>query len=186
MREQCSGWLWHEQEKAPPQVLAPRSRARRLLALPPDAPPDSPEPPQASPPSQVQQEQPSLALPQQASPLSSAAAAGRAAGRFAAVDFACFSASAAASFAASPSKMFPRELGLVEIERARVRLLFGDADFRQEIDQHLRLNLEFPCQFVNSNLIRICHQPLFSPYYSEPARFAASSSDSGPAYFAFT
>jgi hypothetical protein len=59
--------------------------------------------------------------------------------------------------------MFPREFGLVEIERARVRLLFSDADFRKEIDQHLRLNLKFPRQLVNSNLIRICHQPLFSP-----------------------
>ena len=75
--------------------------------------------------------------------------------------------------------MFPRKLSLVEIERARVSLLFGDSDFRQEINQHLGFNLEFTRQFVNSNLIRICHQPLLSPYYSLLARFAASSSDSG-------
>src|ERR1700690_2668592 len=74
--------------------------------------------------------------------------------------------------------MFPRKFGLVEIERARVRFLFRDADFRQEIDQHLRLNLEFPGQLVNSNLIRICHQPLFSPCYSVLAVLPRPSSDS--------
>ena len=44
---------------------------------------------------------------------------------------------------------------MFEIERARVRLLFRDADFRQEIDQDFRFDLEFARQLVNSNLIGI-------------------------------
>jgi hypothetical protein len=44
-----------------------------------------------------------------------------------------------------------------------VRFLFRDAEFRQEIDQHFRFDLEFPSQLINSNLIGICHQPLLSP-----------------------
>jgi len=60
-------------------------------------------------------------------------------------------------------KMLARKLGVFEIERARVRLFFRDADFRQELDQDFRLDLEFTRQLVNSNLIGICHQPLFSP-----------------------
>ena len=58
-------------------------------------------------------------------------------------------------------KILSRKLRVFEIERARVRLLFGDADFRQEIDQDFRFDLEFARQLVNSNLIGICHQPLF-------------------------
>jgi hypothetical protein len=42
-----------------------------------------------------------------------------------------------------------------------MRLLFSHANFGQEIDQDLRLDLKFARQLVNSNLIRICHQPLF-------------------------
>src|SRR5580704_12023237 len=57
--------------------------------------------------------------------------------------------------------MLSRKLRMFEIERARVRLLFRDADFRQEIDQDFRFDLEFARQLVNSNLIGICHQPLF-------------------------
>jgi hypothetical protein len=60
-------------------------------------------------------------------------------------------------------KMLSRKLRMFEIERARVRLLFRDADFRQEIDQDFCFNLEFARQLVNSNLIGICHQLLFSP-----------------------
>jgi hypothetical protein len=52
-------------------------------------------------------------------------------------------------------EMFPREFRVLEIERAGVRLFLLDADLRQEVDQHFGLNLEFPRQLVNSNLIRI-------------------------------
>jgi hypothetical protein len=53
--------------------------------------------------------------------------------------------------------MFPYELSVPQIERARVRLLFLDADFRQVVDQHLGLDLEFAGQFVDSDLIGLCH-----------------------------
>jgi hypothetical protein len=62
-----------------------------------------------------------------------------------------------------PGEMLSRKLRVFEIERARMRLFFSDTDFRQELDQYLSLDLEFARQLVNSNLIGICHQPLFSP-----------------------
>jgi hypothetical protein len=34
-------------------------------------------------------------------------------------------------------------------------LLFGNADFREVVDQDLGLDLEFPRQFVDANLIDI-------------------------------
>ncbi len=43
-----------------------------------------------------------------------------------------------------------------------MRLLFRDADFRQELDQNLSLDLQFPCQFIDADLIGICHSPLSS------------------------
>ncbi len=52
-------------------------------------------------------------------------------------------------------EMLPHEFGVVQVERARVRLLFGDADFRQIIDQDFCLDLEFPCQLVDADLIWI-------------------------------
>lgn len=67
--------------------------------------------------------------------------------------------------------MLTRELRVFEVERTRVRLLFRDADFRQEIDQDFRFDLEFARQLVNSNLIGICHQPLFSPKLVRTRRF---------------
>jgi hypothetical protein len=57
--------------------------------------------------------------------------------------------------------MFSRKLRVFEVERARMRLFFRDTDFRQELDQDFRLHFEFARQLVNSNLIGICHQPLF-------------------------
>jgi hypothetical protein len=51
--------------------------------------------------------------------------------------------------------MLPRQLGVIQIERTRVRLLVRDADLRQEIDQHLGLDLEFPGQLVDADLIGI-------------------------------
>lgn len=56
--------------------------------------------------------------------------------------------------------MLPHELGMGIVDRARVRLLLGDADFRQVLDQNFRFDLEFPGQLIDSDLIRICHQPL--------------------------
>jgi hypothetical protein len=52
-------------------------------------------------------------------------------------------------------EMFPHQYGVLDIDRAGMRLLLRDADFRQVIDQDLRLDLEFPRQFVNADLIRI-------------------------------
>jgi hypothetical protein len=52
-------------------------------------------------------------------------------------------------------EMFAHELGVAQVDGARVRLLFFDADFREVIDQDLGLDFELPCQLVNSNLIRI-------------------------------
>ncbi len=70
--------------------------------------------------------------------------------------------------------MLSRELRVFEVERARVRLLFRDSDFRQEIDQDFRFNLEFARQLVNSNLIGICHQPLFFSKLVSSRRFLSA------------
>jgi hypothetical protein len=53
--------------------------------------------------------------------------------------------------------MLPRKFGVVEIERTRVRLLLGDADFRQKVDEHFGLDFEFPGQLIYTNLIGIWH-----------------------------
>ena len=55
-----------------------------------------------------------------------------------------------------------------------MRLFFRDADFRQEIDQDFRFNLEFARQLVNSNLIGICHQPLFFSKLISTRRFLSA------------
>jgi hypothetical protein len=47
------------------------------------------------------------------------------------------------------------QFGVFEIERTRVRLLLRDADFRQVLDQDLRLDLELPGQLINPDLVRI-------------------------------
>jgi hypothetical protein len=41
-----------------------------------------------------------------------------------------------------------------------VRLLFGDASFWEVLDQDFRLDFEFSSQFIDSDLIGICHSPL--------------------------
>jgi hypothetical protein len=51
--------------------------------------------------------------------------------------------------------MFPRQLGVFDINRARVRLLLFDADLRQVVDQYLGLDLEFPRQLVQPDLFGI-------------------------------
>lgn len=58
--------------------------------------------------------------------------------------------------------MFAHQLGMLQINRARVRLFFCDADFRQELDQDLSLDLQLPRQFIDADLIGICHSPLCS------------------------
>jgi hypothetical protein len=58
--------------------------------------------------------------------------------------------------------MFPHQLSVRIIDRARVRLLFCNANVGQILDQDFRFDLEFPGQLVYSDLIRICHQPLSS------------------------
>jgi DNA-binding GntR family transcriptional regulator len=68
-------------------------------------------------------------------------------------------------------KMLSRKLRVFEIKRARMRLFFRDTDFRQELNQDFRLHFEFARQLVNSNLIRICHQPLFAPKLVRTRRF---------------
>jgi len=57
-------------------------------------------------------------------------------------------------------EMLPHKLGMRIIDRARMRLLLGAANFRQVLDQNLCFDLEFPGQLIYSDLIRICHQPL--------------------------
>jgi hypothetical protein len=51
--------------------------------------------------------------------------------------------------------MLPHQFGVVEVERARVRLLVRDADLGQIIDQDLGLDLEFSGQLVDADLIWI-------------------------------
>jgi hypothetical protein len=51
--------------------------------------------------------------------------------------------------------MLSRQLGVLDINRTRVRLLFLDADLRQVVDQHLGLDLEFPGQLIQSDLFGI-------------------------------
>jgi hypothetical protein len=57
--------------------------------------------------------------------------------------------------------MLADQLGMFDIDRARMGLFFGDADLGQIIDQHLGLDLELSSQFINPDLICVCHQPLF-------------------------
>ena len=52
-------------------------------------------------------------------------------------------------------KVLPHLLRVVQVERTGVRLLFRDADLRQVVDQDFRLDLEFPGQLIDSNLIRV-------------------------------
>jgi len=47
-----------------------------------------------------------------------------------------------------------REFGVLDINRTRVGLLFGDADLREILDQDFGLDLEFPGQLVDADLVR--------------------------------
>jgi hypothetical protein len=57
--------------------------------------------------------------------------------------------------------MLADKLGVIYIDGARVGLFLGDADLGQIVDEDLGLDFELSRQFVNSNLICVCHQPLF-------------------------
>ena len=53
------------------------------------------------------------------------------------------------------AEMFPNEFGVLDVERARVRLLLGNSNFGQEVDQDFGLDLKLSRQFVDSDLIRV-------------------------------
>ena len=57
--------------------------------------------------------------------------------------------------------MFPGQFGVLDVQGTRVRLLFLNADLGKVIDQHLGLDLEFPRQLVDTNLIDLGHELLF-------------------------
>jgi len=50
-------------------------------------------------------------------------------------------------------EMLPHEHGVFDIDRARVSLLFLDANLREIVDQHLGFDLELSGQLVNADLI---------------------------------
>jgi hypothetical protein len=65
-----------------------------------------------------------------------------------------------------PKEMLAHKFGVRVVDGTRVRLLFGDADFRQVLDQNFCFDLQLSRQFVDSDLIRICHSPLI--FAAEP------------------
>ena len=52
-------------------------------------------------------------------------------------------------------KMLANDFGMIQVERARMRLLFRDADLRQIVDQDLGLNLQLAGQLIDPNLIGV-------------------------------
>jgi hypothetical protein len=53
------------------------------------------------------------------------------------------------------AKMLSGQLGMLEIERARMGLFLRDANLREKFDQDLGLDLKFSRQFVDTDLIGI-------------------------------
>jgi hypothetical protein len=51
--------------------------------------------------------------------------------------------------------MLANEFRMIQVERARVRLLFGDADLGQKVDQDFRLDLQLSRQLIDTNLIGV-------------------------------
>lgn len=51
--------------------------------------------------------------------------------------------------------MLAHELGVLEVERARVRFLLGDSDPGQVLDQNFCFDFKFSRQLVDSDLIRV-------------------------------
>jgi hypothetical protein len=63
-------------------------------------------------------------------------------------------------------EMLAHKFSVRVVDGTRVRLLFGDADLRQVLDQNFCFDLQLSRQFVDSDLIRICHSPLI--FAAEP------------------
>jgi hypothetical protein len=51
-------------------------------------------------------------------------------------------------------EVLAREFGVLDINGARVGLLLGDADLREILDEDFGLDLEFPGQLVDADLVR--------------------------------
>jgi hypothetical protein len=60
------------------------------------------------------------------------------------------------------AEMLAHQFRVLQVNRARVRLFFRDTGFREVVNQDFRLDLQFPRQLVNPDLIGICHSPLFN------------------------
>jgi hypothetical protein len=60
------------------------------------------------------------------------------------------------------AEMLAHQFSVLQVNRARVRLFFRNAGFRKIVNQDFRLDLQFPRQFINPDLIGICHSPLFN------------------------
>jgi len=58
------------------------------------------------------------------------------------------------------AQMDPHFFRFMLLKRARVGLLFGNADNRQHVKNRLALNFQFPCEIVDSNLT---HPPFLVP-----------------------
>ena len=65
-----------------------------------------------------------------------------------------------------PKEMLAHKFSVRVVDGTRVRLLLGDADLRQVLDQNFCFDLQLSRQFVDSDLIRICHSPLI--FAAEP------------------
>jgi hypothetical protein len=52
------------------------------------------------------------------------------------------------------AEVLAREFGVLDINGTRVGLLFFDADLREILDEDFGLNLEFPGQLVDADLVR--------------------------------
>jgi hypothetical protein len=58
-------------------------------------------------------------------------------------------------------EVFAHTLGLVGLNRARVRLLFRYSDYGKDVENRLALDFQFPCQIVDSNFTHsaLCVSP---------------------------
>jgi hypothetical protein len=69
-----------------------------------------------------------------------------------------FAASGAGRFRGSwrvigaSAETFANQFRLVLFQRTRMRFFLGNADFQKDVKNRLALDLQFPCQIVNSNL----------------------------------
>jgi hypothetical protein len=77
-------------------------------------------------------------------------------------------------------KMLANFLGSGQFNGAGMRLFFGDASLGQIINDRLGLDLQVTCEFIDSNLIRVCHLPrdlLFLAILVRAVRLGAACSD---------